>query len=258
MVYYEDTSVSSGELMSKLKTLFWDIETSHDIVATFGLYQDSVPHSNIIQNWFIISGSWKWEGEDKIHNTKSLVNKENFADDKEIVRKLADIVNKADIIVHHNGDKFDLKKLNTRLIFHRLPPLKNNPLTVDTLKAAKKHFSFTSNRLDYLGIFLGVGKKVETPKGLWMDVLKGNKKALNTMIGYNDGDVVLQEAVFNVLKPYIDLPLVDKNYCGTICNHCQSPQIQFRGYLLTKAGVKYKRFQCQDCGAWGQLRKREK
>ena len=77
------------------------------------------------------------------------------------------------------------------------------------------------------------------------------------MSKYNDGDVRLQEKVYLEMRPYIDHPQVNSSE-GITCNHCMSNHLQLRGYLLTKSGIKYRRFQCQECGAWGNLKKREK
>lgn len=73
----------------------------------------------------------------------------------------------ADDLFHHNGSDFDLKKYNSRLIYHShgpLPPI----LCIDRLKEARKIAKFSSNRLDYLGTHLGLRAKIETgSQELW-------------------------------------------------------------------------------------------
>jgi DNA polymerase elongation subunit (family B) len=237
--------------MVKPKILIWDIETSKSIVTTFSLFPNFISHKAIRQDWFIISAAWKWLGESKIHSISILDNKKDLFDDTAVTRKLRELTEEADIIVHHNGDKFDLKKLHTRIIKHGIEPFHRKPLTIDTLKQARKHFSFTSNRLDYLGIFLGVGKKVPTEDDLWEKVLDGDRKAIARMVHYNKGDVKLQEAVFKRLAPYIDHPGFisdDRPRCQNV--NCRSIHLVKNLLRYTAGGIPKQQYRCRDCGSY--------
>lgn len=241
--------------MKKPKILIWDIETSYNIATTFSLFPKYISHDNILQDWYIICAAWKWLGDTKTHVITTLDDQGDNADHKNdirVVEKMRSLLLEADVVVHHNGDKFDLKKLNTRLIYHRLDPLPTKLTTVDTLKAAKKTFAFSSNRLDYLGAYLGLGRKLHTDSSLWMDSLKGDVKAINKMAKYNKQDVDLLEAVFNVMRPYIKMPNLAAQDATTdlCCNDCSSSSVQKRGYLFFAAGKK-QRYQCTECGKWG-------
>ncbi|MGH7867674.1 MAG: hypothetical protein ACREP9_08610 [Candidatus Dormibacteraceae bacterium] len=77
----------------------------------------------------------------------------------------------------HNGDYFDIPWVKGRLLFHGLPPMRPIP-TIDTKALASRHFYLNSNRLDYLGQYLGVGKKIKTDYDLWLDCMNGDEKAL--------------------------------------------------------------------------------
>jgi DNA polymerase elongation subunit (family B) len=112
---------------SKPKVLFLDIETSPIIATTFSLYPDSINHSNILQDWYIICACWKWSGNKKVESVSSLKPTEDFL----VTKKLAEAIAQADIVIGHNHKKFDLKKLNSRVIFHSLPPVPSVPM-VDT------------------------------------------------------------------------------------------------------------------------------
>jgi DNA polymerase elongation subunit (family B) len=241
-------------MSKKAKILFWDIETSLSVVTTFTLYPKYISHDAILQDWNIICGAWKFAG-DRITHAISVG--KDVTNDKEVVKKLRDVVMSADMIVHHNGDKFDIKMLNTRLIYHGLEPLDKKILTLDTLKEARKTFRFTSNRLDYLGEFLGVGRKLHTKGGLWMDVLKGNQKAVKEMVKYNKHDVdPLLESVYYKMKPYINHPHMGAfnkdGGCIASCPNCASKDLQKRGTALTRAGLFKQRYQCKECGAYSQ------
>jgi DNA polymerase elongation subunit (family B) len=241
--------------MKEPKILIWDIETSLNIVTSFTLFPKYIPHENILQDWYIICGAWKFLGEDTVHAVSALNDKERFSkdfkDDYHVVKTLRDVLLKADLIVHHNGDKFDLRKLNTRLIYHRLDPLPNKLVTVDTLKEARRTFNFTSNRLDYLGGFLEVGRKVHSDSSLWLKSLKGDKKAIREMVTYNKGDVTLLEDIYNVMKPYIKHPNLAAISGEDLacCVVCKSTKLEKRGFLFTTAGKK-QRYQCLDCRRW--------
>lgn len=236
-----------------MKRLFFDIETSYSVMASFSLWPKHISHNNILEEWYIICAAWKWEGKKKIHVAKSY-----DKDDREIIKKLGEAIKEADEIVYHNGRKFDFKKLQTRNIFHRLPPIPK-PRETDTLIQAKRHFGFTSNRLDYIGHYLKVGGKIHTSNELWLDSLKGQKKAINEMAKYNKRDVELLEDVFQAMRPYIDVGynMNISEQIGDKCHKCGSSNLVVHGWRYTKT-CKYRRYNCKDCGAWPSSGIREK
>ncbi len=241
---------------SNMKILFWDVETSPIVAAVWGLYNQDIHHDSIIDDWFMISAAWKWHGKKRTHAVSVLDDKKRFAknhkNDYIVIKTLHGVLSQADVLVAHNGDAFDLKKFNARALCHGLEPIPP-VFTVDTLKEARKTFKFTSNRLDYLGQHFGVGKKVDTPKGLWMGALRGSKKAIKTMVTYNRGDISLLEDVFTKLRPYIkkrpNQNLFQPNGDSPICANCGSKALIRSGYLYTKVVVK-QRYKCNNCGSW--------
>ena len=181
------------------KILLLDIEVSPNIVSTWRIGNKVfLSPENIIKERAIICVAYKWYGEQEI---KSLQWKDG--DDKDLLVKFSKLVSEADIVLHQNGDSFDIPWIRTRCIFHKIPfPAKINSL--DTLKYARWGFYFNSNKLDYLGKYLGVGQKVETPKDLWTKVaINNDKKALKEMVEYCKRDIQLLEDVYNRLKPYL-------------------------------------------------------
>jgi hypothetical protein len=251
-----DTSLPGKVEPKQPRILLWDVETSLNILTSFSLYPKFIHHNNILQDWYIICGSWKFLDEPQINSACVTFDRERFdknpADDYEVARQLRDALLEADIIVHHNGDKFDIKKLNTRLIYHRLDPLPNKLTTVDTLKEARRTFAFTSNRLDYLGKYLGVGEKIVTEPDLWTNALAGDKAAIQSMLDYNKQDVKLLENVYSVMRPYIKHPNVtafSANDNEFSCISCGSAKLAKRGFTVSLAGRK-QRYQCISCGKW--------
>ena len=181
------------------KLLYFDLEVSPNI----GLFWKSgydlkITHDDIIQERAIICVCWKWEGEDKVHSLAW-----NKGNDKELCLKFSKIIDSADIVCTQNGDRFDIKWLRTRCLYHGIPisPKFNS---IDTLKLARNSFYFNSNKLDYLGKFTGVGGKIETGYSLWKDILLKNcKTSLTKMIDYCKVDVIRLEQVHQKLKPYV-------------------------------------------------------
>lgn len=242
--------------MSTPRIILWDIETSHNLVAAFNLWERhgmSLPHDNIIRERYIISAAWKLLGEKHVHAVSVLDDRRRYDksphDDNHVVRRLHQVLSTADVIVAHHGDAYDSKFFAARALFHnlpKLPPIKS----VDTRKIAKKHFLFNSNRLDYLGQHLGLGKKLETEKGLWLRVLRGEASAVRQMVTYNKGDVELLEKVFLKLRPYVE-DAINRHLYGlhSGCPRCGSIRVQSRGTrkAITRT---YRQFQCQDCGGW--------
>ncbi len=190
----------------KVRQLYWDIETAGIVATTWNLYPESIPHDNLLQDWFIISISWKFQGETKIHSVSVLDDPKRFkkdrTDDYHVVKTMRDVFDNVDILVHHNGNAFDVKMFNSRLMHHRLPPLPKMAM-VDTLRETKKVAKHTSNRLDFLGQkFLGIGKQ-QTPPGTWKKAMHGDPAAIKTMVTYNKRDVTILEGYYDVLAPYM-------------------------------------------------------
>jgi hypothetical protein len=239
--------------MTGPKVLFYDIETSLQLVAVFQLgNNDWIDPSNLVTERYIICASWAWEGESKVHHVSVLDDPKRFEkdpyDDFHVVNALHKVLGEADVIVGHNSDSFDTPYVNTRALYHGLPALP--PITsIDTYKVAKSKFRLNSNKLDYIGKFLKLGEKKKTSAGLWMRVLKGEKKAISEMVSYNKRDVTLLRDVFHKLVPYMSNHINRELFGKVGCPRCGSKKIQSRGYHRAISRV-YHRFQCQACSGW--------
>jgi hypothetical protein len=244
--------------MSEPRILLWDIETGYDLVTVFGLYGNKyIPHYALQQERYMICAAWKILGQKKVDSVSILDNKKRFSaspvDDYHVTKTLHDLLSGVDAVVAHNGDNFDMKFFNGRALYHGLGPLP--PVTqIDTLKIAKRFFKLNSNRLDYIGKYLGVGQKTTTDQSLWLRCLNGEEKAVKTMVRYNRNDVLLLEAVYKRLAPYDDKGVnfnlfVDPD--DPVCPKCGSHHLQKRGIkrALTRA---YHQYQCQSCRGWSR------
>ena len=186
----------------KARILIYDIETSPNIGCFWRAgYKLNITPGQITKERAIICVSYKWLGEDQVYNLAWDKNQ----DDKFLIEQFVEVLNEADLIVAHNGDRFDIKWLKTRALFHRIPMLPNYK-SFDTLKVAKSKLNFNSNRLDYIAKFLGHEGKNSTSIDLWLDIMfKKCKIAMNTMLEYCDEDVRQLEKVYNELR-YLDNP----------------------------------------------------
>lgn len=242
--------------MAEPRILLWDIETTFNVVGVFRLFgEDYISHDKVFQERYIVCAAWKWLGKRGVTAVATTDDPKRYAkdphDDYHVCKALHDVLSQADVIVAHNGDQYDIKFTEGRMIYHGLSPLP--PITkIDTLKAAKNRFLFNSNKLDYLARYLGVGKKIKTENDMWINIVKGGDlavKAIKRMVRYNKYDVVLLEKVFLKLRPYIVDHVNREMFGGKGCPRCDSKNIQRRGIhrALTR---EYQRFQCQACGGW--------
>lgn len=186
------------------KILFLDIELAPLRAALWSIWQQGVGLNQVESDWFILSfcGKWAHSGEVIYKDLRGKVSEE---DDSELVEALFDLLNQADIVVAHNGRKFDVKKINARLLLNGFPK-PSHYRVVDTLEQAKQQFSFTSNKLEYLTDKLCETKKSTHGKFagyvLWSECLKDNPEAWDEMESYNKLDVLSLEELYSVLSSW--------------------------------------------------------
>lgn len=238
-----------------MNILIFDIETAPKRAYVWGLWKQNIaPSSQLISDTFMLTWSAKWYGKKKVYGSKLTPDEVLNEDDSRICAELHEMLSEADAVLTHNGDKFDIPVVNSRFVLNGMTPPAPSK-SIDTLKIAKKHFRFTSNRLDYLGEILGVGRKIDTGGfSLWERCMRGERKALSDMLKYNKQDVVLLEEVYDKLRPYSSThPSHSIFKHGMVCPKCGSSHLQARGFSVTNTS-KFQRFQCQDCGGWSRGR----
>lgn len=233
------------------RRLYFDIETSPNVVLSFRVGRDiSIDHDNIIRERSIICICYKWEHDPRVYSF-TWDPKQN---DKQMLAKFIRIAKTADELVGHNGDRYDIRWLRARAAFHRLdcPP---DFVSIDTLKQSRSGFAFNSNRLDYLGKFLGFGGKRATGGfGLWKSILLNNDKvALAKMVRYCERDVRLLQKVHAALVPYTKHKVHRAVHDGgkrIDCPECTSEDQRMNANRTSTAGVKSVQLQCNDCGKY--------
>ena len=227
-----------------------DIETAPILANVWTLHEANAIW--VERDTYILCFAVMWDGFKSI-KTFALPDYELYKkdphNDKKLLADLWDVLNSADIVVAHNGDSFDIKKIFSRMAVQRLPipaPFK----TVDTLKLARRTFKFDSNKLDNLGRYLGCGRKIpNTGAHLWRGCINGDLKSWGIMRRYCAQDVRLLERCYQRLKPWSKIPDL-RVYSGTHgCPTCLSPNIQRRGVSIARTR-RYQRYHCQSCGHW--------
>ena len=227
---------------------FIDLENSPVLAFVWEAYETNILWKE--RDWYLMSYSVKWHRGK--HITLALPDfplyKKEKHNDRELVKSLWHVFDKADVLIAHNGIDFDEKKAKTRFIAHGLPP--PSPYkSIDTLKEARKIGKATSNKLDDLCQDLKLGKKLpHTGKNLWRDCINGDLKAWKLMKRYNAHDVYLLEKLYYYLRPWMkshpDLRLYTRKVG---CPVCGSQDVQKRGkeHLLV---YDKQRYSCSTCG----------
>jgi len=241
------------------KILIFDIETAPTDAYIWSLWRDVTSTDFIKSDWYTMSWSAKWLHEtDKV--TKSLPDyagyNENPKDDKALLEDLWVLLDDCDIVIAHNGKKFDRRKVNARFVINGMKP--PSPYKViDTLLEARKNFMFTSNKLGDLGVYLGVGTKEATGGfSLWKRCIAKDPEAWQTMVDYNTRDITLLEDVYLKLLPYMTShPNIGVYQTAEVasCSKCGSTKLSEYGTASTSVSC-FKQYKCECCGAFSRGR----
>jgi len=232
------------------KILLLDVETTPLKVYTFEIRKQYIPHTSIIDDSFLICWSCKWLFDSNIMSDVLTSQEAIEKNDNRIVNSIWKIMESADVIISHNGKRFDLPYLNYRFVMNGLKP--PSPFqTIDTLEKTKRHFRFSSNRLDYLGMLIRNKGKIKTDLDLWKGCLEGDQESLDNMVAYNKEDVNLLEEVYVFIRPFIHSHFNTAIYQESTepsCPTCGSVDITECGHYTTMVN-RYLAFRCNSCGA---------
>lgn len=243
---FEQEWEDSFVIEERPKILYFDIETT-DLSAGFGE---------------MLMMGYRWHSE----SATKIIALYDFPDwdvppveqrDKPLVEAVSDIIAKADVLVGHYSTGFDHRFIQTRCIFHGLPPIPDTT-HIDTWKIAKYQLRLHSNRLKTLAEALSCKqRKNSLPLYIWRRSKAHDLDALKKMADYCKQDVRTQYDVTQKLLPIAkglpnwNLLSGDMKYR---CPACGSSKIAKRGLRYTKVHA-YQRFQCTNCGHWSRGRK---
>ena len=237
------------------KILLFDVETSFYHFVGWGTYKQYIQHYQITEHQYIISWAAKWLYDDNVQSDVVTSEESKNRDDKRILKSIWKLLDEADIVIGHNGDRFDIRKLRWRFISEDMQP--PSPFRIiDTLKIARREFFAPSYKQDFLTKYFHLQNKLETNFQLWKDCEAGIPEKLEEMVKYNRHDVMGLEELYLKIRPYIhNHPnlgvLMDKDVCPTCgaddivetnseyitsanrflvyrCNSCKTPYIRHK------------------------------
>jgi uncharacterized protein YprB with RNaseH-like and TPR domain len=176
-----------------ISTAVFDLETS-DLAGDKGIIlcgciQSSTQKAMITFRTDDLNAGWK---------------KGKRGDDSAVSKAIADCLSEHDVLVAHNGTRFDLPFLRTRLArwgMKRLPDLK----VIDPLSIAWRKLRMTRNSLGNIADHIGIkDKKTPLNMSIWMDaILNGSRKSMDLIVEHCVADVKVLEGVLNLVRPYV-------------------------------------------------------
>lgn len=227
------------------RVLSLDLETSPIVAHVWGLRDQFVGINQIVQDPEIIGVGWRWDKPAKYASTWADGGRSGML---QLAHQLLD---EADVVVHYNGDRFDIPWLNGEFAREGLTPpspFKN----IDLYKVARKNFRFPSYKLQYVSTALGLSGKLDTGgHELWVKCINGDEKARRKMATYCKRDVNLLPDLLEKLRPWLPATVNFALYNGEeiACQKCGGTDLESRGtaYTATRA---YGQYRCRSCGGW--------
>lgn len=225
-----------------------DIETSPIVAHAWGLRKQNIGINQIIEHPRTICFAAKFMDQKKVHFYS-----EHKHGPEVMFHAAHSLMSEADVLMHYNGDAYDIKRLNTEFLLAGLnPPAPFR--SIDLLKVMRANFSFPSNKLAYIAERLGTeGKMQNSGHDLWIRCLAGDPKAWAEMRRYNIQDVVLLEELYALVRPWIKAHPHHGLYSGDAdaCPSCGGVELIRQGFAITTGG-RYQRYQCKGCGTWSR------
>ena len=173
------------------------------------------------------------------------------------------ILQHTDMVIAHNGKKFDMRKLRAFFAMHRLAPLA--PVQViDTLHLNATAFGFDSQRLAFVSKHFAETEKSKHKNfpgsDLWLECMKDNRKAWAECQKYNVADIVANEEMYLELRgwytaaPNMGIFFDNQEEGVHRCPTCGSDDVRVHKHnRRTQVGV-YHQYKCGDCGSYSRGR----
>jgi len=257
-IWRSRTKEKGGEAVkSPARILLIDIETSLMEVYLWSLWkQNYISPDNVKKSWSVLSWSAKWLFEPRVMSQIVSGKEAKNREDASILPSIWDLLNEANIVIAHNGKKFDTRRLNTRFIAAGMPPPMSYRV-IDTLSVTRSNFDMPSYKIDEINKLLGLSTKLEHKFELWKRCAEGDETALSELRHYNENDVLILEETYLTIRPWIKShPNVGLyiDTTGIVCTNCGHDDLEWDGFYYTPAG-KYEAFRCNQCSAIGRSRK---
>jgi len=231
-----------------MRMLFFDLETSPNLVYTWGLWNQNIGINQIVEPTQVLCFGAQWLGEKRVtFRSVHHHGREKMLDD------LHALMDEADAICGWNSASFDHPHIRREFIEAKMSP--PSPTKDFDLMRVAKQARWPSNKLDYIAQRLDVGSKVKHEGfDLWRSCMAGDKSAWKRMKEYQIQDVKLLVDLYHELLPWSGRKHPAINAIDAVedgCPGCGSTNLQRRGYATMTTG-RYQRFQCTDCGSWSR------
>ena len=237
--------------------LVWDLETSNldprfgfILVAGWKAWRGGKPcpcHDAYRVHRFSMRDAWSYHACrcGKQHRLGPTTN------DKHIVKRMSDVLMKADAHVTYNGKRFDWRWIQRRRWIHGLPLLRTLP-HIDLMYTARSHLG--------RGYSLkGISMDDPTLKGLakspvtgaqWVKAVAGDERALRYVEVHCDKDVLVLEHEYERMQSVVWMHPRLNDDRGK-CKFCDGRLIK-RGAARTAAVNRPTQYQCVDCKKYQQ------
>lgn len=236
---------------------YLDIETSPALVWTYSFFKTYIGHSQIEEPSRITSAVIMNE-KDKLPEKYEWDFINGKGDDSKLLKELVKRINKSDLVIMQNGDRFDAKVIQERLLALKLPPIKNL-ITLDTLKLSRGSFHKPSHKLDARSHQYGFGGKIKQDMDDCIAVAKGNKQRQKIRVMYNVKDTKDTRSIFWRELDYYNLPQKTLNLLRSFirekyiyCVKCAARrqrrfEIEKVYVKIKNGGVRKQKWQCTNC-----------
>ena len=107
-----------------MKILLLDIETAPSLAYIWGLFKENIPLQRLVNSGYVLCWSAKWLGEEEIY-FDSLYN----STPRRMLKKIHKLLEETDVVIHYNGQSFDIPTLNKEFLLYGMPP----PLAISRL-----------------------------------------------------------------------------------------------------------------------------
>lgn len=239
------------------KILTADIETLPITTYNWHLFDEPRALDRLVNDWAIFMGAVKWMGDKKVYIADTEATGDPY-DDKVVVQWLCELLDEADIVIGQNVQKFDLRKIRARAIYHGLKPFRE-PQVVDTLLMSREIAQFTSHKLEYMSGMTETHKSqhLKFPGfALWLGVIDKNPGAYAEARRYNRDDVKSTEELYLKLRPWARKhPNMAQYYEDEAvrCPRCGSTHVT-AGEIMHRGVSTYQAYQCDTCGGHSRTR----
>lgn len=240
------------------KILTADIETLPLQTYNWSLFDEPRALDRLVKDWAVFSAAGKWLHEKKVQYVDTQHQPGGASDDKELLIWLRELLDEADIVVGQNVQKFDMRKIRARMIYHGLKPFRE-PEIVDTMLMAREVGAFTSNKLEYLSTLTDEQKSKHSKYpgfALWLGILANDPGAWRECRAYNKQDVISTEKLYLLLRPWARRHPNLAHYYNDDnrrCPRCGSPNLH-PTEVVHRGVSTYQAYQCGDCGGHSRNR----